>query len=253
MAAPLGPTFVEQGQLGGPAWLPRFRHQPTDLVFALVPSGHLEMGLTTADERELASFIPLEGKAARLVEAIARTASPSHGVEVGAFLVTVRPLTAERVRALSGGRLRSDQVERAEALSLAASLGFRLPSEAELEYLARGLTSLAFTADGARIWRQTGDFPHTSEQGLELLTLGEWAADDWHDDYRGAPSSSEAWVEGRPRGVYRGGLPLGLDGGPPDLPFGLAAFRGRPPLPPEPGDDGRMTFRLALTPTAERP
>ena len=46
--------------------VPRFRHQPTDLVFALVPSGHLEMGLTTADERELASFIPLEGKAARL-------------------------------------------------------------------------------------------------------------------------------------------------------------------------------------------
>lgn len=47
--------------------------------------------------------------------------------------------------------------------------------------------------------------------GVERLAAGEWASDDWHDDYVGAPTDGRAWLDGDPRGVARGFLPFDVD------------------------------------------
>ncbi|MFZ1640948.1 MAG: formylglycine-generating enzyme family protein [Candidatus Contendobacter sp.] len=115
-------------------------------------------------------------------------------------------------------------------LSSETGAPYRLPSEAEWEYSARGGAKTAFwwddeidtsraNYDGNHIYRNgnrgeyrqktvpVDDF-HPNPFGLYQVhgNVWEWVQDSWHDDYRGAPADGLAWEEagGGPR-VLRGG------------------------------------------------
>jgi formylglycine-generating enzyme required for sulfatase activity/predicted Ser/Thr protein kinase len=130
-----------------------------------------------------------------------------------------------------------DAREYADWLSAKTGQRYRLPSESEWEYAARG------GATGSRLWADSGaacananvadesaaqrypgwkvascsdGFVYTAPVGsfkanafglFDMLgNVAEWVEDCWHDDYRGAPADGSAWL-GEPcgeRGV-RGG------------------------------------------------
>jgi formylglycine-generating enzyme required for sulfatase activity len=100
---------------------------------------------------------------------------------------------------------------------------YRLPTEAEWDYAARGgSSSLGYKYSGSSslsevAWYDgnSGSKTHpvgqkkANELGLYDMSgnVWEWCADDWHDNYRGAPTNGRAWIDS-PRAsyrVYRGG------------------------------------------------
>ena len=100
---------------------------------------------------------------------------------------------------------------------------FRLPSEAEWEYAARGgQQSGAYRYAGSNIldevgWYDQNSHGQTQPVGLKLPNelgicdmsgnIWEWCADHWHDSYVGAPADGSAWEdqEEGARRVLRGG------------------------------------------------
>ncbi len=124
-----------------------------------------------------------------------------------------------------------EAVEFCQRLSRKTGRSYRLPSEAEWEYACRAETTTPFhfgetiTTDLANY---DGDYTYGSDpKGVsrqETTPVGqfpanafglydmhgnvwEWCADDWHDNYNGAPTDGSAWLsddENRYR-VLRGG------------------------------------------------
>lgn len=203
------------------------RHAPTGLDFAAIPGGQLELGITEDDFVALTSLTS-EYDPARIAEQRA-AASPAHPVDVRPFLCSRDLLRGDLFRKLAGDPVKAGgdgRLPRAEAGALARRLGFRLPSEAELEWLGRDARGLALWVH--ELQRVSGDVEpeeldiydrvrrQPSRFGLRELVYEQWAEDDWHPTYTGAPGDSRPWLDGDPSGVYRGDhtiqLAQGLEG-----------------------------------------
>lgn len=203
LAERLGESWHRRDPVMGEDGL-RFLHLPTEIEFVAIAGGRFEMGLSEADLEEASEHIDWTGEVAKLVKKLKREANPVHWVEVRPFLCARQLLDDEQVERLSGGRLENDTLTRDSARMLAQGIGFRLASEAELEWLGRDGGEAQFILDGLAREDERSRF------GVEDLYYGQWAEDDWHPNYEGAPMNSAPWMGGDGRGVYRGGTaPVG--------------------------------------------
>ncbi len=163
---------------------------------------------------------------------------PAHQVEVRSFEISKYEVTQELWEAVMGERENPSRfqncprcpVERVSwdnirifLQKLNAGGGrYRLPSEAEWEYAARGgqesqgYQYAGSNTPGAVAWyrKNSGGRPHpvgqkqANELGLYDLSgnVWEWVQDCWNSSYTGAPSDGRAWERGDcSRRVLRGG------------------------------------------------
>jgi formylglycine-generating enzyme required for sulfatase activity len=136
-----------------------------------------------------------------------------------------------------------DAVKFCERLTLLTGVHFRLPTEAEWEYAARGGTTTEYSFGdserqlGQYAWYASNSDDQTHPVGEKLANpfglfdmhgnVWEWCQDVWHENYQGAPTDGSAWLsEGdSSRRVLRGGSWIGY------------------------GDYCRSAFRLNLRPS----
>ncbi len=159
-----------------------------------------------------------------------RTESPVHEVTVAAFAIGKYPVTLREWRKCVAaqacyfspdgdddlpvyGISWNDAQEYVKWLSRVGGAQYRLPSEAEWEYAARGNTRTKFywgdslqPSEAAckgcgtdfRVNRpmKVGAMP-ANPFGLYDLngTVSQWVADCWHKDYKGAPTNASPWLE----------------------------------------------------------
>ena len=154
---------------------------------------------------------------------------PVHSVRVGSFLMSKYPVTMRHWRACVSAKVCTQVQDRgddaavdnvswdeaklfARWLSQATHQSYRLPSEAEWEYAARGGTNTRFWWGNAmkpglvNCSRCNG--PHEASQPVKVGLLppnpfglsdiggglAEWVEDCWHKNYAGAPTDGSPWL-----------------------------------------------------------
>lgn len=116
-------------------------------------------------------------------------------------------------------------------LSEKTGKNYRLPSEAEWEYAARGgIHDSLFTYSGSNQLKEVGWYDENSHNGtmpvglklaneLDLYDMSgnvrEWCADHWHENYKNHPDDGSAWTSGGGENlrVVRGGSWSDIDFG----------------------------------------
>jgi formylglycine-generating enzyme required for sulfatase activity len=169
---------------------------------------------------------------------------PQHEVTMAAFMIGKYAVTQAQWKAVmgtdpsffKGGDRPVEQVNWGDAIAFCQALSkrtgrtYRLPSEAEWEYVCRAGTSTPFSFgptitsalanyDGTKRYGEgpQGDFrQQTTAVGLFPPNayglydmhgnVWEWCQDTFHENYQGAPSDGSAWeTDGQTERVVRGG------------------------------------------------
>lgn len=150
---------------------------------------------------------------------------PAHKIEINSFYIGRYQLTQEVWQSVMGNnpssfKGKNQPVEQVswpqvqgflEKLNKQSKKDFRLPTEAEWEYAARGgKYSEDYLYAGSDKLKQVGWYTENSngqtheigqllanELGLYDMSgnVWEWCEDDYHYDYRGAPNDGSAWVD----------------------------------------------------------
>lgn len=187
-------------------------HRPTSMTFVLVPEGTMTIGLGPAELALLELYL---GRRRHILEQIAgvrSSAQPTCEVRVAPFICGERLLDDQQVeRCLPGSNPDAlGSVHRKEALALAAHAGFRVPSDAELEWLARQGRQSPFVLDCVYEAEEDDDQhvlitdqPIRPRFGIADLFETQWSADDWFDTHADRPPTAEARRGGDPQGVRR--------------------------------------------------
>lgn len=158
---------------------------------------------------------------------------PPHRVKtssfyIGKYLVTQglwKTITGQNPSRYQGDKHPVERVSWNESRKFIKNLSeitdkpFRLPTEAEWEYAARGgLYSQGFTYAGSDKLKQVGWYEENSDGethdvGQKLANelgiydfsgnVAEWCEDDWHDSYLGAPEVASGWVDAPKRSTTR--------------------------------------------------
>ena len=186
-------------------------------------------------------MIPIAGGVFRMGSNEDPTEQPVHNVTIRPFLVAKYPVTIRQWRACLAAKACSyapkgdddapvsnvswtDTQQFVTWLSQVTHRSFRLPSEAEWEYAARGGTESRYwwgnaMKPGFADCRGCGG-PQEAVQPTKVGTrpanpfgvhdigggVAEWVEDCWHKNYRGAPADGSAWLEPDCRErVLRGG------------------------------------------------
>jgi formylglycine-generating enzyme required for sulfatase activity len=187
-------------------------------------------------------MVPIAGGAFRMGSADDASEQPVHSVTVHPFLIAKYPVTVRQWRACVAAKACAfiassddddapvnnvswtDARQFADWLFQTTQRRYRLPSEAEWEYAARGGTETRYwwgnamkpglaackgcggAHDGVQPTK-VGALP-ANPFGLHDIGGGvsEWVEDCWHKNYRGAPADGSAWpgVDCQER-VLRGG------------------------------------------------
>ncbi|MEO0971181.1 MAG: formylglycine-generating enzyme family protein, partial [Cyanobacteria bacterium J06639_18] len=157
---------------------------------------------------------------------------PQHQVTVPSFFMGKYPVTQAQWRAVTfitkvKGELKPDPsgfkgnnrpveriswfdaVEFCQRLSRYTNKNYRLPSEAEWEYACRAGTTTPFYF-GETITSEFANYRGKYGQTTDVGSIGranafglydmhgnvyEWCADQWHDNYKGAPTDGSAWID----------------------------------------------------------
>jgi formylglycine-generating enzyme required for sulfatase activity len=163
---------------------------------------------------------------------------PQHRVQVSGFCIGKFPVTQALWKAVMNGKNPSyfqgddrpvEQVSWDDitnhflpALRRLSGFHYRLPSEAEWEYAARGgkYHAEGYKYAGSDRLKDVGWFKENNNKETKPVgqkqpnqlgiydmsgNVWEWCEDDWHDNYTGAPEDSSAWINSPNRGTFRVG------------------------------------------------
>ena len=211
--------------------VPAFVHPATQQQFVLIPGGTFAMGMSRDELIGALREVGYDPDIAFWRSAHRKryeAATPVHAVTIQPFLCGRSPLlggavdatglgvrwsvheTAEHSDSTAAAELRAE-----DATRVLAHYSWKLINEAQWEYVARcgGRDQWA----GGSTWRKTVDklvndprctkaFTNSNAWGIWGCPLGEWIADQWHENYVGAPIDGSAWGDAAPTAIRGGGV-----------------------------------------------